>query len=119
MAWKEEPLKSSVKKGNIFGTASNRFYDLIFPKKEDIEEEEVKEMLLAYMLFVLIEEQTAIYGNTKNKGAIISKIVDAEEEDDKGYQLINKVIEGSFLFGKQVRQDVKSKGRFFENKEKF
>jgi hypothetical protein len=120
MAYYQDPSLDKVQKSNIFGYAGDKYYDAVFDKADNLSEDMVKEMILAYNLFCLIEEQTAIYGNTVKKGQLVSKISQLNRDNkdqDKVFSNIREIIEGSFLFGDRVKKVCENLDEFFKKKD--
>ena len=119
MAYKVDPALDKIQKRNIFGYASDKYYDTVFKKAELITEDEVREMILAWNLFSLISEQSDIYGKTAKKGQIISKVLQFSEESNSAnsFSNIRKIIEASFLFGSEVKKCFATPESFLIEKE--
>ena len=118
MAYYQDPTLDKVQKSNIFGYAQDKYYDAIFEDEDKITEYQVKEMILACNLFDCISMQAEIYGNTMKKGQIIPKITQITDTDpEEKFENIKKIINGSFLFGRMIKEDFESQDKFFCNKD--
>ena len=117
MAYRQDPNLDKVQKSNIFGYAQDKHYDTLF-KGEDFDEDDVKEMILAFNIFEIIISQTEIYGNTVKKGQIISKIAQIKKDNKstKPFENIKQIIHGSLFLGKTIKKDCETMDKFFSNK---
>ena len=121
MAYFHDPSSERTKKGNIFGHAGDKYYGLIFNEKE-IQENHVKEMILAYNLFDSIVDQTEIYSNQIRKGMILNKLSLLCEGEDfyrklNIFENIKEIVDHSFIFNDQLKQRFESKERFLKDKD--
>ena len=117
MAYSGTPVKNYVEKRNIFGYAQDKHYDKIFKSKE-LDEKLVKEMILACNLDEIIHSQMAMYGTTKKKGLIVSKISQFQREDEKAFGNIKEIIKGSLFLGDIiVEKYLKDGNTCYDNKE--
>ena len=119
MAYQLEPTSDKVQKANIFGYAQDKHYDTLF-KNVDFGETDAKEMILAFNLFEIIIRQTEIYGNTVQKGQIVSKISQIKKDGNKttaSFENIKAIIQGSLFLGKMVIKDCETLEAFFKNKD--
>ena len=91
---KQSPALNQIGKTFIFG--SDKEYDAVFPKEEDIEEERVKEMVLAWMIFSILEKETKTFKSQKAINSLISK--KDFHKDPKIYEKAKKVLSNSILF---------------------
>ena len=118
MAYYQDPTLDKIQKSNIFGYAQDKYYDAIFEDADKITEYQVKEMILACNLFDCISKQAEIYGNTNKKGQIIPKITQIIDKDPKDkFENIKEIIDGSFLFGRMIKEDFESRDKFFRKKD--
>lgn len=117
MAYSSDPTTRSVQKAQIFGYAGDRYYDTIFPKKENLSIGMAKEMVLAFNLFEIIVSQTEIYGNTKKKGQIISKISQFKEGNKEEFDNIKEIINNALFLGSQIKKQSEDIDTFFKEKD--
>ena len=116
MAYKVDPTLGKVQKANIFGSDYSKGYQLIFDP-EKINENYAKEMILAFNLFDLIDQQTKIYGNTISDGQILLKLSEYQTEDLKSLQNIQRIIQSNFVLPKVFKKKIETHESLIESKD--
>ncbi len=117
MAYQKDPALNKVQKSYIFGHGDKN-YDDIFKKTDEITEYQIKEMILAWNLFNLISEQSAIYGSKIKKSQIISKVSKLSDKTPmKDFENIKEIIHNSFLFGRMIKESFETQEAFLKEKD--
>ena len=118
MAFRVSPIADDTRKANIFGHAGDKHYDAIFERADNIDNALVAEMILAVNLLDCIQKQANIYGSSKNKGQILSKVAKIDANTgEKFFTNVKEIVQGCCLFGKQVKAEFNSLDEFIANKD--
>lgn len=94
----QDPSLKSVGKESIFGKGDN--YSLLFLSQE-FDDKLVKEMILAYNIFDIIEKETKIY---RGSNSILYLLSTDLSKNDKLFSKAKKMIQNSLLFNAMVKK---------------
>jgi len=109
----QETTSKEVGKDRIFG--ENKFYDLVFPTTlSEIDDNLVKEMILAYNLYDLIVEEARIYRGVNSIMSLLSKI-----EVIGNFEKAHKIITESSIFNRTLKKKFQNIEVFKSNKETY
>jgi hypothetical protein len=98
----QEPMSKEVGSERIFGEA--KYYDLVFPNNiSGVTDELVKEMILAYNLYNLVEHESKMFRGVNSIMSLLSDI-DGEGKFEKA----GTIVESSIIFNEMLKSKFKN-----------
>lgn len=112
MAYIGFPSSHDVGSERIFG--EEKYYEVVFPDRiSEITDDYIKEMILAYNLFDLIQKETKIYTGTRSISSLLPEI-----ETKENFELVKALVENSLIFNQIFKSKFRDLDAFKKHKEK-
>ncbi|MFO8234126.1 MAG: AIPR family protein [Bacteroidales bacterium] len=109
----QEPTSKEVGSERIFG--ETKYYDLVFPTSiSEITDDLVKEMILAYNFYDIVEKETKIFRGVNSILALLSDI-DSPGRFEKAKEIVNK----SIIFNDTLKRKFENIDTFKTNRDTY